>query len=166
VTTTAILLVLAALGLFILEAALPSFGLFGLMAAAAYVYALILGFRESRELGIQVVALGLLLGPPAFFYGMRLMRRTKLGRAATLTPPTREEIAPAPPPGSPALGAVGVAATDLRPAGKVEFSGRRFDAAAAFGLVKQGSAVRVVRIEGSRLIVETAVEAALPENPT
>lgn len=154
-TTTAILLVLGAVALLMLEAAVPSFGLFGLMAAAAYTYALVVGFRESRELGIWVVALGVLLAPPAFFFGLKLLRKTKLGRASLLEPPTAEELGRGPDPALAALvGRTGVATTELRPAGRVEFEGVRYEAASAFGYVEKGAAVRAVKVDGPRVVVE------------
>ncbi len=156
-TTLAILLVIAAAALLVLEAAIPSFGLFGLLAAAAYVYALILGFRESRELGVQVLALGLVIGPPAFFYGMKLMRKTRLGRAAMLAPPTPEETG-RPEVAAEALlaGKEGLAATDLRPSGKIELDGRRYDAVSVSNFLLKGARVRVLRAEGGRLLVDAA----------
>ena len=165
-TTTAILLVIAAAALFLLEAAIPSFGLFGILAAAAYVYALILGFRESRELGVQVLALGLVLGPPAFFLGMKLMRKTRLGRAAMLAPPTPEETGRSENAADLLLnGKEGVAATDLRPSGKIDLDGRRYEAASVFGFLNKGVRVRVLRAEGGRLLVEAAGDGPPKEHP-
>lgn len=53
------------------------------------------------------------------------------------------------------LDRTGVAETDLRPAGKARLDGRRWDVLAESGSIEQGSSVRVVKIEGSRVVVRS-----------
>jgi membrane-bound serine protease (ClpP class) len=55
---------------------------------------------------------------------------------------------------SPLLGAVGVAATPLRPAGKVQFGDEFVDVVAEGGYVPPGARVQVVEIEGNRVVVK------------
>lgn len=153
-TTTAILLVLASLALVVLEAAIPSFGLFGLLAAASYVYALVIGFRESRELGIWIVALGVLLAPPAFFLGMRILGRSRLGRAMIPPAPDSGAVRDADAAMSALAGRASVAVTPLRPGGRVECDGARYEAESVCGFVEKGAALRVVAAKHGRLIVE------------
>src|SRR5207302_1914767 len=52
------------------------------------------------------------------------------------------------------LGAIGVAATPLRPAGKAQFGERFFDVMAEGDYVAPGGRVQVVEIEGLRIIVK------------
>jgi membrane-bound ClpP family serine protease len=52
------------------------------------------------------------------------------------------------------LGAIGVAATPLRPAGKVQFGEEFVDVVAESGYVAPGSRVQVVEIEGNRIVVK------------
>jgi membrane-bound serine protease (ClpP class) len=54
------------------------------------------------------------------------------------------------------IGRTGTAATDLRPAGILEVDGRRFDVVTAGAFIDRGSAVRVVSIDGNRIVVELA----------
>lgn len=164
-TTMAILLVVAAAGLFTLEFAVPSFGLLGLLSATSYTFALILGFRESRELGVKVVVLGVILAPIALAIGVRLIKSSPLGRLTTLAPPTDAEIGRT---GAAALrafeGRVGTALTDLKPSGRAAFGDDRVDVAAAEGFIPKDAAVRVVRVEGVRILVSAAAEAAKKES--
>ena len=51
------------------------------------------------------------------------------------------------------VGDRGVAITFLRPAGKVEINGERFDAVSQGEFIEQGSLICVARIQGNRLIV-------------
>ena len=52
------------------------------------------------------------------------------------------------------LGAIGVAATPLRPAGKVQFGEDYLDVVAEGGYVEPGTRVQVVEIEGNRIVVK------------
>jgi membrane-bound ClpP family serine protease len=52
------------------------------------------------------------------------------------------------------LGAVGVAATPLRPAGKVQFGDDFVDVVAEGGYVPPGTRVQVIEIEGNRIVVK------------
>ena len=52
------------------------------------------------------------------------------------------------------LGAIGVAATPLRPAGKVQFGEQFVDVVAESGYVQPGTRVQVVEIEGIRVVVK------------
>ncbi|MGI9241593.1 MAG: NfeD family protein [Verrucomicrobiales bacterium] len=47
----------------------------------------------------------------------------------------------------------GVAETDLRPAGKGRLDGIKYDVLAETGMISNGSKIKVVRVEGSRVIV-------------
>ncbi|XXT15807.1 NfeD family protein [Sorangium sp. So ce429] len=89
-------------------------------------------------------------------FAARVAPRTRLGRRLVLDTAIRA-VAGGPPERAAALapsdGRVGTAATDLRPSGKVELDGRRVEALSAFGYVDAGARVRVLRAEGSRLIV-------------
>lgn len=52
------------------------------------------------------------------------------------------------------LGQEGVARTMLRPAGTAEFGSERLDVVSTGDLVPQGTRIRVVRVEGGRIVVE------------
>jgi membrane-bound serine protease (ClpP class) len=164
-TTWAILLVIAAAALFMLEFAVPSFGMLGLLSATCYTFALILGFRESRELGIKVVVLGVLLAPVALAVGVKLVKNSPLGRLTTLAPPSGSEIGRM---GTEALrrfeGRTGSALTDLRPGGRAAFDDERLDVTAAGGFIPKGASVRVIRVEGVRILVEAADAVAKKES--
>ena len=50
-------------------------------------------------------------------------------------------------------GSVGVAASDLRPSGAAEFDGRRYDVVADGAFVSRGADIKVVAVEGNRIVV-------------
>ena len=53
-------------------------------------------------------------------------------------------------------GATGRAKTTLRPSGKAEFAGQVFDVVSEGEFIEAGAAVRVVTVEGARVVVESA----------
>ncbi len=55
------------------------------------------------------------------------------------------------------LSAIGVAATPLRPAGKVRFGEEYVDVVAETGYVEPGTRVQVVEVEGNRIVVKEVV---------
>lgn len=58
------------------------------------------------------------------------------------------------------LDAEGVTKTDLRPAGKAQFGDQRLDVVAESGMIDVGSPVRIVKVEGSRIVVRRQVSQA------
>ena len=51
------------------------------------------------------------------------------------------------------LGAIGVCATDLRPAGTVTVEGEPLDVVTEGNFVKQGNIVKIINVDGSRVLV-------------
>ena len=51
------------------------------------------------------------------------------------------------------LGAIGVCATDLRPAGTITIEGEPVDVVTEGSFVKQGDTVKVINVDGSRVLV-------------
>ena len=51
------------------------------------------------------------------------------------------------------LGAIGVCATDLRPAGTITVEGEPLDVVTEGNFVKQGDIVKVINVDGSRVLV-------------
>ena len=52
------------------------------------------------------------------------------------------------------VGSTGIAATDLRPAGKVEIGGERYDCVADTGFIPKGDAVKVLALRSNYLVVD------------
>jgi membrane-bound serine protease (ClpP class) len=157
--TLAVLLTLIAFALVMLELAFPSFGLLSLMAATAYTFSLILAFREGDTLGWTLVGSGLLLLPLAFYFGLKLLPRTPLGRALFLRGPQREEIQRGTRSSELAerlLGATGQAVTDLRPSGTAEAAGMRIDVVTDGSFIPRGAPIVVVSVDGQRIMVNPA----------
>jgi membrane-bound ClpP family serine protease len=139
-----VLLVLASLGLATLEKwpqtesdwfiTLSNLGRFGISLAGAVIAAFIL----ARYLPHIPYANRLVLIPPAERGDMMVEegQPVSAARAAAL------------------LGAIGVAATPLRPAGMVRFGEEYVDVVAEGSFVQPGARVQVIEIEGNRIVVK------------
>ncbi|HKI36654.1 MAG TPA: NfeD family protein [Gemmataceae bacterium] len=149
---------------------LPGFGVAGVSGALLVVFSLALVALEKRpqtsedwvgllimmaQFGmalIGAVLLGVLLVSylPHIPYLNRLILRPRADADVT-----REELSDAVRPETAALlGAIGVAATPLRPAGKVKFGDEYIDVVAEGAYVDPGTRVQVVEIEGNRIVVK------------
>jgi len=121
------------------------------MLVAVAVAFLRLGFPA----GVGTLALALVVGPLAFMIGMRMVRTTAVGSVLGLNTEldkedgyvasdvSLEEL----------VGATGQAVTSLRPAGMAMFEGRRVDVVTRGFMIAKGTPVKVVEVEGNRVVV-------------
>lgn len=138
-----VLLYVLGLGLIIGESMMPGV-IMGLIGAGALVVSVFYGFRHHWAIGVVQVVLAVVVGPLAVYTGIRrLTLKTTLAGGASFV-------------GNYAalLGKEGEAQTDLRPAGMVEIEGRRLDVVTAGELVEKSKRVRVVKVEGNRVVVK------------
>ena len=128
---------------------IPGFGVAGLGGAAAILASVYLTYGDQT---LWVLSVAVIAGGAGLFLVLRYLPRTRTGRALVLESaiaaeaPPEEELRPL-------LGEVGVAVTPLRPAGAARFGERRVDVVAEGVFVEKGSPVRVVRVEGARVVV-------------
>ena len=95
--------------------------------------------------GITIYFLAKHLPKTSFFRGLVLASRNPAGAALS---PTKSEFTRLP------VGAEGVALSILRPSGKAEFGGEFHDVITMGQFVDPGTHVRVVAVEGARIVVE------------
>jgi membrane-bound serine protease (ClpP class) len=150
---TAILVIVAlmACGMILLiaeVAIIPGFGVAGISAAG-----LIIGgaaFAWSR-FGATWGIGSLLLSAAAAFAVLKIMPRTKAGKSLVLsTELTKSAVDDR---AAELVGQEGTTVTALRPAGAVEVAGRRLDVVTDGVFVDAGRLVRVVSVEGARIVV-------------
>ncbi len=151
-----IILTLAGVVLIAAEVYLPGM-ILGILGGVALLIAVAMGFGEFGLAGgalfsvllFCVVCVGVM-------FGLKLFPRSPIGRRMMLSSSLVG--------GSGQLGAselVGVegrAVTMLRPSGVATFNGHRYDVVAETGLVAGGTAVRVLSVEGSKIIVTPVAE--------
>lgn len=137
-----LVLYVGGLALVVAETFLPGM-ILGLLGAAAVVTSVVFGFRHHPALGAGQIVLAAVVAPAAFFLGLRrLQLKSSLeGGLSFGQDPTS------------LVGKEGVAKTDLRPAGIVLVEGRKLDVVTAGEAVERGRPVRVVKVEGNRIVV-------------
>jgi membrane-bound ClpP family serine protease len=175
ITMLAILLFLLGLVLIGLEVfVIPGFGVCGISGVLLMLLSLALVTVEKKPetsqewmgfvttlakfglalLGAVPAALVVAHYLPSIPYVNRLILKPEGEKSEELGEETPEPIRPEL---AALLGAVGVAATPLRPAGKVQFGDDFVDVVAEGGYVVAGTRVQVVEIEGNRIVVKESV---------
>lgn len=90
-------------------------------------------------------------------YWLSIMPDTWVGKRFALSHDLRKESPSEP---DPLLGRSGVAETDLRPGGFARIDRRKIDVVATRGYIEAGSAIKVVEVHGSRVVVQPEEEAS------
>lgn len=148
------ILFIAGLVLIFLEVfVVPGFGVAGLGGAAAIFISLFLIF-PTTTVALQVIAGSLVGAVLIIAVALKFLPRSGAwNRIALGTSETVEMGYIAPADRSHFLGKTGVARSYCRPAGIVEIDGERVDAVSEGGYIEKGAQVKVMKIEGNRLIV-------------
>jgi membrane-bound serine protease (ClpP class) len=139
---------------------LGAFGMLALVGACAVGFLAFPGYGPPVAVGIVVLA-GL-----ALVVWIRMFPRSGLGRRMTVSRDLRDAKATADGLGG-LVGAEGQAVSDLRPSGFALIGGRRLDVITQGGMISKGTAVRVVLVEGNRVVVRAAgspTAAAAPQS--
>ncbi|MGE0533957.1 MAG: NfeD family protein [Pirellulales bacterium] len=163
------LLLLLGLGLILLEVFIPSGGVLGALAALAVVAAIVLAFFQGPYVGLGVAVLTVVALPAVIALGLRLWPSTSIGRRILLTVPSADELLPDDATKQRYRGLVGkrgVAQSLMLPSGAVLIDGHVFDATSPGLAIEAGTAVRVVEVHGTRIVVRPIDEeddAELPE---
>ena len=132
---------------------IPGFGVVGVLGVIALGAAAVLAWIQVGPVAGLVSLFLALLGTLGLF---EMARRSRLGRAIVLT----ESITASAPEQSLALlvGQVGTAVTPLRPSGTMELAERTVDVVAEARYVDAGTRVRIIDVEGGRVVVEPVTD--------
>lgn len=165
----AIILFCLGVGLIVLELFIPSFGLLSVAAIVSFAFSVWEAYKEHPNAAIAMAILAPVISIVVVYFGLRLVPRTAWGRGLVLrhpsdagsqAPPTSSESATLTPEGGtdekrmlPLVGKEGVAQSFLRPAGVAILDGRRVDVVTEGGIISAGARIKVVAVEGNRVIV-------------
>ena len=138
-------LILLAIEIFVI----PGFGVIGALGIAAAIGSAYLAYAELSATYAAIAVAGGVVGGLAMLW---LAPRTRLGKSMVLE--TRNTGNAAKPGLTQLLEREGVALTTLRPAGSIEIDERPVDVVTDGEFIERGSRVRVIRVEGSRVVVE------------
>ncbi len=155
----AVPLALMALGMLaiLVEVFVPAAGLLGVAGAAGLVAGVAVAFARVGPAAGWVLLLVALAGTPLLLLAaLRLFPQSRAGRWLVLRHTQAAEAGYSTRNPGEAAGLVGkeaVALTDLRPVGTAEIDGRRYSVVTGGEYVDRGRTVRVVRVEGNRIVV-------------
>jgi membrane-bound ClpP family serine protease len=156
-TTIALVILLLVVGLILIAIevlVIPGFGVIGVLGILATVGGVVMAWmRLGSAYGMLAITAGVVV-TAAMLY---LLPKTRAGRALVLDAGEKDMRA-----GDPRLrelaGMSGHALTALHPAGTADVGGRTVDVVTDGVYVDAGRALRVVRVEGSRVVVEVLEE--------
>lgn len=148
----AVLLLILGIVLVFCEVFIPSLGLLGVLAAASFVGSIALAFQVSAVAGWVFAGSTIVIVPLAIRYGLKVFPGTQWGKRVILAPdPTLSGTGAR---GLDALvGAQGRVISPLRPSGTAIIDGRRLDVVTEGLMIEKGRPVRVIRVEGNRVVV-------------
>jgi len=152
---TALAIGLLLLGLLLIGAELcfPTVGLLGVLALACMLGVIAAAFAESKTLGMIFLAATVVLVPAMIFVGLKLLPRTPVGKHMVSPGFTFDDGAAIDRRDAALLGREGVVEALLRPSGVARFDGRRVDVMSRGEPIESGSRVRVIEVEGNRVVV-------------
>ncbi len=154
IQTLQAILLIAGLVLLIAEAFMPGFGIAGGSGVALILVGIILTARTPFEAFAMVLILLLLIAVLLFFI-LRSAKKGAIARKLILWSSSRHEDGfSATPDMSVLVGCEGLAITVLRPAGTGEINGKRLDVVSEGAFIDPGTKIRVIRVEGRRIVVE------------
>ena len=131
-------------------------GVVGTMGGLSVLAAIIMGFTHSGTLGATLLVAGVVLVPACVIGAMNIAPKLPFSKKLFLQESLDAEKGyVSQGEGLDRLeGREGVATTDLRPSGIAEIDGRRTDVVADGEMIEKGTQVKVVHVEGNRVVVE------------
>ncbi|SDG80282.1 NfeD family protein [Desulfosporosinus hippei] len=133
---------------------IPGFGVSGILGIAALISGIFL-VTDSLLEGLIFTAGALIVLGIIIYLSFKSPRTQKLWKKFSLsTRQTSKEGYVAPKPQYEMyLGQVGIALTQLRPAGTGDFNGVKLDVVTEGGFIGLGTTIKIIGVEGSRIIV-------------
>lgn len=151
--TWAIVLLCAGLALIVAELMFPTLGLLGVMAALCLIGAIAMAFAEDKSTGMIFLAATTVLVPTVILVGFRLLPHTPFGKHLVQRGFSFVDGAAVDPRDKLLLDKEGEVEAPLRPAGTARMDGRRVDVMSRGEHIEAGARVRVIEVEGNRVVV-------------
>jgi len=154
------LLLAAGILLAVAEIFIPSHGILTFLSVSSFVAAVVVGFLMGTTPGVVTLFAVLILAPFLIYVLLRVWPHTPVARRLILSGPSNVakagDLAHYNP--KELVGRVGVAKTMLRPSGKMTLDGRPIDCVTEGDLVPAGRKVKILAVEGARVVVRPVEE--------
>ena len=148
----AIVLLLLMVVSVMLELLTPMMGGFTIAAVGAAVGSVMMGFKHSDSFGYMMLAANLVLFPISLWIGLKFMKSSPLMHRFEAT--SGSQASPDAPPLTHLIGKEGRTLTPLRPGGSALIGEARVDVIAQGKFVEANTPVKVIHVEGNRVVVE------------
>lgn len=145
---------LIGIALLVIEIFLPGFGvpgICGLILEGIAIY--FTATRHGASAALILTAVVLVITALTIFLAFRSATKGRLSKTALILNETEQAITSSLPELNP--GDEGIAVTPLRPSGTVVFGEHRMDAMTEGDFIQKDQKVRILRIEGTRIIVRS-----------
>lgn len=151
----AVMCLIVGLGLMIAEMFTPGMGIPGLLGFIALAAAVVLR-ADSLASAIITLALILVILGIAGFFVYRSFQKGALSRSAIILKESidKKSTSLSDAGAESLVGLEGVCLTALRPSGNADFDGRKLDVVSDGEFIEKGSSVRIVLVEGLRILVK------------
>ena len=159
--TWAVILLGLGLALIVAELLFPSLGMLGAAAALCIVGAIAVAFVQGTNVGVNFLIATALLVPVCVFVGFKLLPRSPVGKHLVARGFSFEDGAAVDRRDESLLGQDGEVEALLRPTGTARIGGRRVDVMSRGEPIEPGARVRVIEVEGNRVVV-ARIEASAP----
>lgn len=144
-------LAIVGLAAIIIEFFVPAGGLIGLAGAASIIGSIVAAYMKLGAIwGTVTLVVMLITVPLLISFYFKIFPRTPLGKRLILSQVNRDRSGQR---YNGLDGEEGIAATNLRPSGKAEIKGEKHSVVSIGEYIKGGERVRVVKVEGSRIVV-------------
>ncbi len=151
--TLAALLLVLGLVLIVGELLFPTVGALGIGGALAIIGSIVAAFQEGTQTGVSFLVATALLVPAAIVLGMKLLPHSPFGKHLVARGATFTDAAAVDRRDRELSGKEGIAENFLRPIGTATIDGRRVDVQSRGEPIEAGSRVRVIEVEGNRVVV-------------
>ncbi len=141
----------------VLELLTPSMGAFTIVALGLSGASIYMGFRWSESFGYIMIASNMALFPLGLWIGLNFLKRSPIMHHHELT--HGSQSSPDARPLAHLIGKHGRAITPLRPAGSAMIEDARFDVVAQGKFIEIDTPIKVIHVEGNRVVVEPAAQA-------
>ena len=148
-----LLLFIVAVVFVYVELFLPG-GVFGILGVIAFVGSIVLAFRQYEEMGFWIAGGELIAATVLIMLGIKYFPHSHAGKLLILRRSLdKKDGYSGTEPLDEYLGEEGVSLTHLRPAGVAEIGSRRLDVVTEGTFIDKGKGLKVVAVEGNRVVV-------------
>jgi membrane-bound serine protease (ClpP class) len=129
-------------------------GVFGILGIIALIASMVIAFREYHEMGIWIIAGEIVVASVLILIGIKYFSRSFAGKLLILGRSLDKESGyRGTEPLEQYVGEEGVSQTHLRPAGIAKIGSRRLDVVSEGTFIDKDKRVKVVAVEGNRMVV-------------